>query len=259
LNSLNKGYIGRPHLFFEELDSTNSYAQLLIAKSNPCEGTAISADFQSQGRGQYGRIWTGDKGKNIFTTIIIKPSFIKPADQFLINQAITLAVCDVCKDAVQQDVAIKWPNDIYINDRKVCGILIQYTISGNTLQYGIIGIGMNINQKEFSPDLPNPTSLAIEGAAAFDLIEIRKKLFSAFELRYEQLKKGRTGSIKKEYQSRLYRINEKALFNYGDKPLEGVIRGVDDTGKLLLSVDNVIQSYNLNELRMVINHTKHKQ
>jgi BirA family biotin operon repressor/biotin-[acetyl-CoA-carboxylase] ligase len=112
------------------VDSTNSYALLLISNNNPIEGTAISAGFQAAGRGQIGRSWWGEQGKNVFTSIILKPIHVKASAQWVINQSISLAIVNCLQEWIDAPVSIKWPNDIYVRDKKICGILIQCNLLG---------------------------------------------------------------------------------------------------------------------------------
>lgn len=249
---MQSSYIGKPHSYFDVIDSTNSYALELISKSNPSEGTAISAGYQTNGRGQIGRKWDGEQDKNLYSSIILKPAFIPANDQFCLNQVVSLAVSSAIDDYIPKRSKIKWPNDIYIENRKICGILIQNMLSGANIQYSVIGIGININQEEFHPDIPNPTSIYMEKNLYSDITEVRNTLFSYVEYWYEMLKKDKKNEINKCYHENMYRIGQSTTFKYENSYIRGTIEGVNDKGKLMLKKENEIKAFNLNEIKMLI-------
>ena len=140
-------------------DSTNNRAQDGIPTAE--DRSVWAALFQTQGRGQRGNTWKASKGENLTFSILLKPSFILAQDQFIISAIVTLGIHKYLQNKGIES-RIKWPNDIYAADRKICGILIENGISGNLLSTSICGIGLNINQREFPKDLPNPTSTILE-------------------------------------------------------------------------------------------------
>ena len=151
--------IGNNHIRLNRVNSTNKYAVEMIAKSKPIEGTVISASFQYEGRGQIGRFWESEAEKNITCSTILRPDFLEASDQFQLNIAISLALHDFISHFLDnKDVKIKWPNDIYVGDKKIAGILLQNSLIGKKVNSTIVGTGININQTEFSGDVPNPTS-----------------------------------------------------------------------------------------------------
>ncbi len=145
--------------WFKSIDSTNLQAHRELPHAE--EGTVWVADFQTAGRGQRGNSWESSKGENLLFTILLRPDFVPVADQFSISQITALAIVKYLESKGLQP-KIKWPNDIYINDKKICGILIEHTLSGANLSASILGIGININQMVFESDAPNPTSLLLE-------------------------------------------------------------------------------------------------
>ena len=155
-------FVGKVLVELPRLTSTNLYAQELLSKSKPSEGTVISTSDQYAGRGQIGSGWESEAHKNITLTFIFYPAFLPIRQQFQLTQAISLGVKDCIEHFVPKNVKIKWPNDIYINDKKTCGILIQNTLSGAQISSSIIGIGININQTHFQTNPPNPTSFKLE-------------------------------------------------------------------------------------------------
>ena len=137
-----------PLIHISETNSTNNYLQSLCSKQKVEELTVVVADFQTSGRGQRGNSWESDSGKNLLFSIVIFPEFLEARRQFLISQIISLAIKEEL-DTYTTDISIKWPNDIYWHDKKIAGILIENVLSGSTFSRAIIGMGLNINQKNF--------------------------------------------------------------------------------------------------------------
>src|SRR5680860_150521 len=144
-------------IVLKDVESTNNYANQLIL-SNAEEGTVVLAQFQKKGRGQQGNQWESQSGKNLLASIILYPKFLKAGNQFLISKMVSLGLVEYLRHEVR-DVSIKWPNDIYIGNKKIAGILIENAIKGRNLFSTVIGVGLNLNQKNFLSDAPNPVSL----------------------------------------------------------------------------------------------------
>lgn len=226
--------IGNNHIRLNRVNSTNKYAVDMIAKSKPIEGTVISASFQYEGRGQIGRFWESEADSNITCSTILRPSFLEASDQFQLNVAISLAVFDfVDHFLVDKNVKIKWPNDIYVDDMKIAGILVQNSLMGKTISSSIIGTGININQVEFSDHIPNATSLSLINGNRHNLEELMPWLFRFLTKRYLQLKNNQIASMKSEYLQALFRLDDWAHYQVESKvKFEGKIIGVDDVGRL---------------------------
>ena len=244
--------IGNNHIRLNRVNSTNKYAVDMIAKSKPIEGTVISASFQYEGRGQIGRFWESEAEKNITCSTILRPDFLEAADQFQLNIAISLAVHDfISHFLTTKEVKIKWPNDIYVEDKKIAGILLQNSLIGKTVSSTIVGTGININQTIFSVDLPNPTSFAIEVGIEQDLEIMFAWLFRFLTKRYLQLKNGQIHSLKSEYLESLYRKGIWADFkNESDEIWKGKILGVDESGRLQIeNREGELKVFNFREVR----------
>lgn len=147
-----------PLIHISETNSTNNYLQSLCSKQKVEELTVVVADFQTSGRGQRGNSWESDSGKNLLFSIVIFPEFLEARRQFLISQIISLAIKEEL-DTYTTDISIKWPNDIYWKDKKICGMLIENDLTGTHISRSIAGIGININQEAFTSPAPNPVSL----------------------------------------------------------------------------------------------------
>lgn len=142
-----------------ECDSTNAYLSREIINSPLPEWTVISTSFQTKGRGQLTNVWESQKGENILCSILLRPEQLPIKSQFLISQAISVAIVEVL-NSYADGFKIKWPNDIYYKEKKIAGILIENTLSSKGLSTCIIGLGLNVNQSQFYSDAPNPISLS---------------------------------------------------------------------------------------------------
>lgn len=235
MESLNTLFVGKVVRVFPKLASTNQYATDLLSKSKPSEGTVISTPNQFAGRGQIGSGWESEADKNINLSIIFYPTFLPIRKQFQLNQAVSLGVKDCIAHFVPENVKIKWPNDIYIHNKKVCGILIQNTLTGSIISSSVIGIGINVNQTTFKTNPPNPSSLKLETNQELGLKRVREVLCQKIETRYLQLKAGKVKELYQDYLHNLYRYDKMSLFKRpNEDTFYGKILGVEETGKLLI-------------------------
>ena len=233
------------YMFLDEVGSTNEFALDLCRTSRPVSGTVIATKFQSNGRGQRGKSWLSQKDVNATFSVIYKTT-IPPANQFVLVQMASLAVFEtIISLAPHLELAIKWPNDIYIEDMKVAGILIQNIIKGAEIEYTVIGIGVNLNQASFDDDLPNPTSLLLETGLEYDRIEFIEAIADRLD---QYMLDGPEENIRQAYHEALYLREEPSLFYCNDETIEGIIVGVDLTGKLKLDVDGEIRKFTFGEL-----------
>jgi len=227
-------FIGKNLIELEKIDSTNNYAKNLLTKSRPAEGTLIAANEQYSGRGQMGNVWQTESGMNLTLSIILYPDFLEADKQFFLNMAISLGVKDFCETVLNDEAKIKWPNDIYYHDSKLGGILIENTINGSRISSSVIGIGINVNQKEFGPLLSNPTSLSLISNESYNLSELTEKLCSFIEKYYLQLRQQHYNFLDKGYMVSLYRYQQTHEFKKGNQIFKGEINGVAKDGKLLI-------------------------
>ena len=157
-----------PLIHLEETDSTNKYLNELCNKQCVEELTTITADFQTSGRGQRGNSWESEAGQNLMFSFVLYPTFLKARRQFLLSQIISLAIKEELERYVS-NISIKWPNDIYWKDKKICGMLIENDLTGVHISRSITGIGINVNQETFCSDAPNPVSLKQINGQSYDL------------------------------------------------------------------------------------------
>lgn len=237
---------------FSSLSSTNDHAAQLLLSQPLSEGTVILADHQTAGRGQMGNTWEVSAGKNLTLSVVLHPKFLAVRQQFDLNKAVALAVRDAVASFIDKDVKIKWPNDILIEERKTCGILIQNTLSGAYLQSSIIGIGLNVNQKQFAPQLTRAVSMSLAADTDFDLEEVMWALLQALEARYLQLRRGEQETLHRAYLSQLFRFGVQHTYGLADgNAFLGKIVGIDQTGKLMVETQTGITLFGIKEIQYV--------
>jgi BirA family transcriptional regulator, biotin operon repressor / biotin---[acetyl-CoA-carboxylase] ligase len=225
--------IGSEIIFSENLSSTNSYAALLLSKNKLREGTVIQTNFQAEGRGQMGNSWESERDKNLLISIILYPNSIRADKQFILSKVISLGIRDFLSGFISE-VFIKWPNDIYVLNDKIAGILIENSIIGNNIESTIAGIGLNINQERFVSGAPNPTSLKKLTCQEYDLGECLATLVKSLDKRYKQLLNENLALIDKDYISSLYRYNRWSTYRDSNGVFEARISDVSETGVLQL-------------------------
>jgi len=244
--------IGSNIIFFENLPSTNTHTSFLIRTEAMPEGTIIRAAFQSAGKGQIGNQWESETGKNLLISIILYPSGIKPSDQFLITMVVSLGISDFIGREIS-GCKIKWPNDIYVNNDKIAGILIENSIMENAILNSVAGIGLNINQREFLTDAPNPVSMSQVTGREYDLDISLSQLAAALDQRYFQLISQEHTEIRRNYISQLYRLNEWNDFRDSTGTFRGRILSVNDDGMLQIeSNDPAIREYSFKEVDFIL-------
>lgn len=256
--------------WLKETDSTNSDAHR--HRHEASDFTVWAAEFQTAGRGQRGNSWESAKGENLTFSILFKPENFLSIRQFELSQVVALGVVDYLA-AKGIEAKIKWPNDIYVEDRKICGILIENVLSGATLSVCIAGIGVNLNQTVFRSDAPNPTSLLLEmqrsGAPSAGQLNDRKELvlllqkIAALYLPLTQKISDLNGPVsesfpallEERYLSVLYRLNELHPYvdlNTGETFL-GYIRGIEKNACLRIETETgAIKSFAFKELKYII-------
>ncbi|MFN8240847.1 MAG: biotin--[acetyl-CoA-carboxylase] ligase [Bacteroidales bacterium] len=223
--------IGSKKIYHENLSSTNTHAASLIRKGSVQEGTVIYTGFQTAGRGQMGNRWISQVGKNLLFSVILFPKTIKAERQFIISKAISLGIIDFLS-AHTTNLSIKWPNDIYANDDKIAGILIENSLIRDEIDNSIIGIGININQESFPADLVNPVSLKNITGKQYNLEECLNELLSKLDSRYKMILHEKRSQIDREYMAMVYKAGTWAEFRDSNGIFEGRISKVTDTGRL---------------------------
>jgi BirA family biotin operon repressor/biotin-[acetyl-CoA-carboxylase] ligase len=235
-------------------DSTNTYLQELYSKGKTTEGHLIIADYQRAGKGQEQNVWHSEAGKNLLMSLLLKPLFLEASSQFLLNQVISIALKEtVAHFLTNKTVCIKWPNDIYVDDMKVAGILIRHFITGSKIDASIAGIGLNIQQEFFPGHIPNPCSLYSVSREMFPPGIVLNVLLDQISHHYENLRCSRIRNIETIYSQSLYRIGKPSEFRIHKKPITATITGTDQYGRLLLTgSDGTAYCCDLKEIEYVI-------
>ncbi len=228
-------FTAKNRIKLDSVDSTNNYAKKLLLEQKPADGTLVFALEQHSGRGQMGNTWQTEAGKNLTASYIFYPDFLAADEQFYLNMAVSLAVKDFCESLLPDEIKIKWPNDIYWHDKKLGGILIENTISGTRLASSVIGIGINLNQTDFDPHLPNPVSFSQIANKQFELENTLDMLSAYIEKYYLQLRQRHFNFLDKGYTVALYRFQQTYEFKKGEQLIRGEIEGVAKDGRLILN------------------------
>ena len=216
---------------------------------------ALWAECQSAGRGQRGHSWHSEEGENITFSVVLTPTFLPIQEQFLLSEIVALSLVHTLRE-YGIECRIKWTNDIYAGDNKIVGILIEHALSGETLARTIVGIGLNVNQREFPSDLPNPTSMACERGQYFDREDVIKRIVANLDVLYRRLEAGEKEAIEREYISTMYHLGEPHTYAYpSGERFVATIRGVRHSGELCLEhSDGIIREYAFKEVEFVLPH-----
>ena len=225
-------WAGKTVHFARGTDSTNLWIKRL-AKEGASEGTLALAEFQSAGRGRLGRSWEVPEGTSVMMSILLRPKF-EPQYAPTLTLVMGMAVAKAVKN-LGFDVSIKWPNDVVVSHKKICGILTEMGVRDGKIDYAVIGVGINVNIKEFPEEMADKaTSLYLESGKEFDRSQIPGLVMEAFEEYYEKFAATcDLSGLKEEYESILANYNQPVRV-LAKEPYEGVARGITDGGELLV-------------------------
>lgn len=247
-----------------EVRSTNTWMLDHLAKGEDmADETVVYTLRQTAGRGQMGNSWESEPGKNISFSMLLCPEFLPIREQFIISQLCSLAIVEALEELAYEgekpeevDFSIKWPNDIYAGDRKLCGILIENRLMDSTLKHCVLGVGINVNQEKWIGNAPNPVSLKMLGIET-NPVHVLKIVAGHIHALYEALRdnKEMAAVIRERYMQRLYR--KEGYFAYydpaGDEHFDARIVGVDAQGPLLLRLaSGEVRKYWFKEVRFVL-------
>jgi len=224
---------GKKVVHLDTTESTNSYAASILA-DGIAEGTVVIAEEQTAGRGRSGRVWSSEKGQNLTFSIILKPK-VPPASIGVISLYAALGVAEAVRDITGMPADCKWPNDVLLSGRKLCGILSDASIEGGTLSSVVLGIGLNVNQTEFPPEIrPTPTSLRLATGRWFDRVNVLSSVLERLESRYEDLQSQRFDAIIRAWESMASMMGGEIRIATHDGVLAGIARGIAEDGGLIV-------------------------
>ncbi len=235
--------IGHAFIELESVDSTNNYAMAQVHAGSASHGTIFFAHEQWAGKGQRGKTWSSSPGENIVMSVVLEPVFLPITAQFPLSAAVALSCRDLFgRYAGIEEIAIKWPNDLYWRDRKAGGILIENAFRGDRWLFAVAGIGININQVQFPDGLQNPVSLRQITGRAFDAVKLSRELGECLERRFGQLRSEMNGGagpdrIVEEYNVCLYGRGRSARLKKNQAVFETTIQGVSPAGELITKDD----------------------
>ena len=238
------------------INSTNEYLKKFIVNNSLTTKHVVYTFNQTNGKGQRGKIWHSEPGKNLAFSICIFPKNIEVKNQFIINMIVSLFLINILKALKIPDLKIKWPNDIMSGGKKICGILNEFKVRGDSVENIIIGFGLNINQENFD-NLPNASSLKLINKITYDLNNLTALIIQSLK-RYDYLNPKSELELKKintNYNRNLYKLNNFSNFKDSEKKIfQGKIISVDKDGLLKMRLKNGnIENYNFQEIQMVLN------
>lgn len=242
------------HLFFithlPETTSTNDEVKRLLA-IHATKYVVATTSFQTAGRGQQGYKWESQPGQNLLYSIGVRPTFLAPRKQFRLLQVASLAVCNALND-LSSGFKIKWPNDIYYEDRKISGTLIENELNGQNFKQCVLGTGINLNQTEFSTYPPNPVSLKqIIGQNTNGAI-LLEQILNQFDLLYQKLEQGDEFQLAAAYRSHLFRGEGEYLYRDEAGTFNASIQTIEPDGHLVLQTsDGTLKRYHFKEVKYV--------
>lgn len=234
----------------DSVDSTNNYAMAKVHEGLASHGMAWFTATQTGGRGQRGKNWISQPGKNIALSLVLQPPQFIAAHQFFLSATVSLACHEFVLSYAGEGTRIKWPNDLYWCDRKAGGILIENVFMGKVLKYTVVGIGININQTRFDPALTNPVSLKQITGKDFDLMVLAKELYTLLIKRTANMEIAAFDQLMKTYNHHLYASHDKVRLKKDNAVFETEIIEVNKKGQLI-TFDTIERSFNFGEVEWI--------
>jgi len=248
---LNMLFLGHQIKYLSEVGSTNVYLREMASEQLVSEGYVVVAENQIHGKGRKSKEWKSEPGQNLTFSVLLRPQ-LHVSDQFHLSQLVSLSVCDALRLIQPCEVSIKWPNDIFISGKKVCGLLIENTLKGSQIRTSIIGIGLNVNQIDFGSDLPNATSLRLNSNISYNLKEVLNVVLKCIENRYMQWKNLKMKEFNTDYHNLLYGIGKKQQFCLNGVMTEGELKGVNNGGLLIVEINGTNQIFDMDQIQLHI-------
>lgn len=234
------------------IDSTNDFLKDLTRNQLVDNFTTVVAQKQTKGKGQMGAAWESEGGKNLIMSILVKDILQNVDEIFHLNVAIALSVLQVLQDFKVPNLSVKWPNDIMSDHKKIGGILIENSFKSDTKIESIVGIGLNVNQKQFE-NLPKASSMAVITSTEFDLDMLLNKIIFQIKKNCSWILSNQSDKLWKEYHNHLFKINVPMAFEDANQnKFMGIIQGVSSEGRLqVILEDDSIKSYGIKEIQIL--------
>lgn len=231
-------WAGQQVVFYDITGSTNNDCKLM-AENDAKEGLLVVADAQTGGKGRRGRRWENPKGTNVAMSLLLRPSFA-PDTAPGVTLVMALAVSEAFRRIAKTDTAIKWPNDLVIGGKKVCGILTEMSVEMDAINYVVIGVGLNVNGENFSEELKNKaTSLKLETGKVISRASLVAETMKYFEEYYASYcEHGNLSGLIELYNSRLVSLNREVLVLDPKGEFGGISRGINETGELMVEKED---------------------
>ncbi len=245
----NTAFIGKKALYLPTCHSTNETAASLLVGNKHINGSVIYTDYQSKGKGQRGNSWESESGKNITLSVILNTAFLDIKNHYYLTIITSLAIHEFLRDYLKHSLYIKWPNDIVCQNSKIAGILIENYIRSSSIEWCIVGIGLNINQTEFETE--GAVSLANICNQKFDRQELMELMLRKIEHYYDRLKREELFGLKKEYLQHLYWKDEVHVFQSEGTYFNGRILGISEQGKLHMELEDGERYFDLKEVKFI--------
>lgn len=235
----------------DTVDSTNNYAMARVQAGMASHGMTWFAHEQTAGKGQRGKGWETQPGKNIAMSIVLQPEFLDARQQFYLSATIALVCFEFFSGYAGDETKIKWPNDLFWRDRKAGGVLIENVFHGKKWKWAIVGVGININQVNFGKAVKNPVSLKQITGKEFDTVALAKELYALLMKKIPELSVKSFDKILEDYNTHLYKLNKNVLLKKEGSIFETVIKAVSAEGKLL-TVDAADREFDFGEVEWVL-------
>ncbi len=222
----------------------------MVEEKKGFDGDIVLTSYQSKGKGQRGQFWESEDGKNLLLSIILKPKELKAKNGFFLNTISSISLLNTLQDDFDmQNSFIKWPNDIYANNKKIAGILVENNIRDTYVDYSIVGVGFNVNQTQFKFG-NTATSLSLVKGRALELFDVLERLISNFERLYLQLCNNQKENLKAQYLNSLYGYKKsiKLLEKESNHEFLGEITGLDEYGRALVNKEGETRAYDIKEI-----------
>ena len=243
-------FVGKNCFKLDEISSTNDWLMTRISNQKFHEGTVVFASVQTNGKGQRGSQWFSQPYKSLTFSVLLKPSFLSPIHAFDLSICVALALSDSL-NKLRSGFKIKWPNDIYFEDKKIAGVLIENQMNRSVYQNAVVGIGLNVNQLHFD-ELSNAISLKQIIGIEFPVEKVMEHICESLEARYLILRSGHFKDLKNAYMSNLYGLNKLQSFMVDNKKLNGKIIDVLRNGFLQIELmDGKIRDYDIKEIKFL--------